>query len=188
MSLSFINKCMPKKYAEIGIAEGNTVLKVCEFLEKGSTIYLFDFKAQVENVFKKIIDKYGNKFKVKIYGVIKQNYNWDLIKLISKSKKKLFDYVYLDGSHDLTIDGLCFYLVDKLLEINGYIEFDDYNWTIAKSPSCSPYPPVNFTHTAELYTKEQIDTPQIKLIVDNLVKRDNRYKQIVENRIYQKIN
>jgi hypothetical protein len=98
-----------------------------------------------------------------------------------------FDYVYLDGSHDLTIDGLAFYLIDKLLNIGGYIEFDDYNWCHANSHTCSPFPPVNNKRIRDMYTDKQVNIPHIKLIVDNLVKTDKRYKEIKLNRIYQKI-
>tara|TARA_B100001057_G_scaffold115675_1_gene114194 strand:+ start:595 stop:1179 length:585 start_codon:yes stop_codon:yes gene_type:complete len=177
-------KCI---YAEIGIDKGITVLRRCEKLNTGSEIHLFDLNHKVKNVSDEVKSKYGDKFIVREFGVIKGDYNWDLMKIINEKESLKYDYVYLDGAHTLTIDGLAFVLIDKLLNVGGFIEFDDYNWTIGKSPTCSPYPPVNNKKWLKNYTKEQIDTSHVKLIVDNLVKTNKRYKEIVPNRIYQKI-
>jgi len=174
-------------YAEIGICKGNTVLKRCTKLKQGSEIHLFDFDCKVKNVSNLIKSKYGDKFVVREFGVIKGDYNWDLMKIIEKKEDVKYDYVYLDGAHTLTIDGLAFVLIDKLLNIGGFIEFDDYDWSIGKSLTCSPYPPVNNKSYENNFTKEQVDAKHVKLIVDNLVKTDKRYKEIVKNRIYQKI-
>lgn len=197
----------PVNYAEIGIDIGKTVLQRGDVLPEGSTLYLFDIYSKVKLVTDKLINKFGDKFKIVGYGVGKptdisapdkdfqtgdgelhplQNYNWDLVKIVAENKIK-FDYCYLDGSHDLTIDGLAFFLLDKLLIQDGYIEFDDYNWTFGKSPSCSPYPPVNNKLFKERYTEQQINTPHVKLIVDFLVKSDDNYVEVTKNRIYKKI-
>ena len=109
------------------------------------------------------------------------------MKIIEKKEDVKYDYVYLDGAHTLTIDGLAFVLIDKLLNIGGFIEFDDYHWSIGQSVTCSPYPPVNNKSYENNFTKEQFDAKHVKLIVDNLVKTDKRYKEIVKDRIYQKI-
>lgn len=178
------DKCI---YAEIGICKGKTVLKRCEKLNAGSEIHLFDFDYKVKDVSDKIKSTYGDKFIIREFGVSKGDYNWDLMKIIDKKENLKYDYVYLDGAHTLTIDGLAFVLIDKLLNVGGFIEFDDYGWSIGKSPSCSPYPPVNNKSYLENFTKEQIDTPHVKLIVDNLVKTNKRYKQIIKNRVYEKI-
>ena len=209
MIYDILNKISHKKikFAEIGVHFGETTLKVCSMLTEGSEVHIFDRENVTKKVGEKIKKLYKDKIIVKEFGVTEGmkpknfgsgaqengghqrgggDYNWDLIKLVEQQNIK-YDYVYLDGAHELTIDGLAFFLVDKLLKINGYIEFDDYGWTMGISGTCSPYPPVNNTTYAEKFTEEQINTPHIKLIVDNLVKTDNRYKEIVANRIYQKI-
>ena len=43
--------------------------------------------------------------------------------------------------------------IDKLLNVGGFIEFDDYGWCIGKSSTCSPYPPVNNKLYLENFTK-----------------------------------
>lgn len=115
-------------YAEIGIDQGNTTLEVCKKCKPNSEIHLFDFTEKVNNVKDKIEKQFGNKCKIFTYGVVKGDYNWDLMKLVSNNEK----------DNTLTIDGFAFVLIDKLLKVGGYIEFDDYEWTIGTSPTCSP--------------------------------------------------
>jgi predicted O-methyltransferase YrrM len=42
-----------------------------------------------------------------------------------------YDFCYIDGCKNWTVDGLAFFLVDKLLNPGGWILFDDYLWTYA---------------------------------------------------------
>ena len=76
---------------------------------------------------------------------------------------------------------------ESLEKPGAYLEFDDYHWTLGSSPTCSPYPPVNNLKILERFTKEQIKTPHVKLIVDNLVKPHPNFKEIIRNQIYQKV-
>ena len=96
------------------------------------------------------------------------SYNWQLAKLVAANDGPIFDYIFLDGAHTFAVDALTFFLCDKLLKIGGYIDFDDYNWTLRASPSLRPE---RFPLTAKLYTREQIDTPQVKMIIDLLVRK-----------------
>jgi hypothetical protein len=41
--------------------------------------------------------------------------------------------------------------------------------------------------TAELHAQEQIDAQQVALVVDLLVGRDGRYKEVVPHKVYRKI-
>jgi predicted O-methyltransferase YrrM len=45
-----------------------------------------------------------------------------------------FDFVYLDGSKNWTIDGLAVFLVEKLLRPGGWLLMDDLDWTYAQEP------------------------------------------------------
>jgi predicted O-methyltransferase YrrM len=46
-----------------------------------------------------------------------------------------FDFVYLDGAKNWTIDGLAVVLVEKLLRPGGWLLMDDLQWTYAQDPS-----------------------------------------------------
>jgi predicted O-methyltransferase YrrM len=45
-----------------------------------------------------------------------------------------FDFVYLDGAKNWTIDGLAVILVEKLLRPGGWLLLDDLDWTYAQDP------------------------------------------------------
>ncbi len=45
-----------------------------------------------------------------------------------------FDFVYLDGAKNWTIDGLAVVLVEKLLRPGGWLLMDDLEWTYAQDP------------------------------------------------------
>src|SRR6266568_4410133 len=67
----------------------------------------------------------------------KNSYTWYLKKQIEQSTKTsgvcqpIFDLCYIDGPKNWTIDGAAFFMVDKLMKTNGWIVFDDYDWTYA---------------------------------------------------------
>jgi predicted O-methyltransferase YrrM len=46
----------------------------------------------------------------------------------------LYDFVYLDGAKNWTIDGLAVVLVEKLLRPGGWLLLDDLEWTYAQDP------------------------------------------------------
>lgn len=63
------------------------------------------------------------------------SYNWFLKKEIEAQTNKdgnctpLYDFCFIDGAKNWTIDGLAFFLVDKLMQTEGWILFDDLNWS-----------------------------------------------------------
>jgi len=167
---NYVKQFGATRYAEIGCHKGATTLRVARVLPKGSKVYLFDFQENVESVAKLLepftgitVHVCGNSHKAR------DSYCWNLLRLITKGKR-LFDYVYLDGSHDFTFDALAFYLVDRLLVNGGHIEFDDYNWTYARSPT------IDSELVQAIYTEAQAVTPHVKLIVKWLVKRHPDYR------------
>lgn len=177
----------PRVYAELGCNFGHTAVKVAKVLAPDSEMHLFDYADYIE----KTKQNLGSAGRPDITFHYHENsekerdsYCWNLVKLLSR-RERIFDYVYFDGSHDLTIDGFAFFLADRLLKINGHMEFDDYHWTFGNSPTIRPslHP-----RTAEWYTDEQLHTPQVRLIVDSLVRSDPRYVEIERNRLFQKIS
>ena len=79
------------------------------------------------------------------------------------------------------VDALTAFLADRMLKVGGYLDFDDYDWTFCASPSCNPRV---FPLTGKLYTAEQIESKQVKMIVDLLIRRDPRYQEVVANKIF----
>lgn len=170
-------------YAEFGFYRADTARNICERFPN-CFLYLFDFFENVDfaqeklSVFDNKIYYYGNS---RNYN---DSYNWSLIKLIEKNQNQpIFDYCFLDGAHTFAIDALNFFLCDRLTRVGGYIDFDDYDWTLRGSS----LDPKKIPAIADQYTDEQIDSKQVALIVDHIVRPDSRYKEIVKNKIFQKI-
>lgn len=113
---------------------------------------------------------------------------WNLGKQVIdlKNDERLFDLVYLDGAHSFLFSGLACALLKKLVRDDGYLIFDDLNWSYGRSPDRNPmvYPEI-----LEQYTQEQINTFQIQMVVDAFMKNDDQWvcKRTTKRRtIYQK--
>jgi hypothetical protein len=170
-------------YAEFGFWRADTARNIC-MLFPNATLHLFDYHENCElaktklSCFPNRIFFYGNTQR------FNDSYNWSLIQLLVKQNHiPLFDYCFLDGAHTFAVDALTFFMCDKLLNKGGYIDFDDYNWRLRNSS----LDPSKVPSTATQYTEEQINSLQVKMIVDNLVKKDPRYQEVLSNKIYQKL-
>jgi len=183
-TIEFIRQSHCQVLAEVGIAMGDTSEAFARHLNGRGQLHLFDYSEKVNCVQKRLeslgftnIVSHGNSHRTY------DSYNWNLMKLLQTHQQGIFDYVYLDGAHTWHHDALAFVLIDQLLKNGGFVEFDDYNWNHRRSSTVNP---TICPATVEGFTEEQIDTHQVALVVDLLVKRDGRYKAIVKNRIYQK--
>ncbi|MDQ3678046.1 MAG: class I SAM-dependent methyltransferase [Actinomycetota bacterium] len=173
-----------RTFAEIGVYKGDTSRKIADHLAGKGEIHLFDFDDNVARVVSGLraaghenIVAHGNSRK------LMDSYNWSLMRLLREHPEPLFDYVFLDGAHTWGFDALAFLLLDRLLVDGGCMDFDDYWWTAARSPTMNPEV---FQATSKLYTEEQIEERQVALVVDLLVRRDPRYEEVVENKIFRK--
>lgn len=173
------------EYAEIGVYEGQTCMAVAK-LFPNARLSLFDYTDRLTDVEEKIriqdpdrrINFFSNSYKYL------DSYNWSLVKLLEKKDSNLFHFVYLDGSHTFAVDGLAFFLIDKLLAIGGHIYFDDYDWTLRNSS----LDPKKLKLTRKMYTSEQIDSFQMKLVIDLFVKSNENYIEVIPNVLFKKIN
>jgi hypothetical protein len=171
--------------AEVGVGSGRTSEAFARHLNGRGTLHLFDFSEKVKLVKERLqrrgfnnVVPHGNSRK------IYDDYNWSLMKLIKVNSRPVFDYVYLDGAHTWHNDALAYFLIDRLLKVGGFLEFDDYRWSHLSSRIANPRV---CPGTRDRFTGEQIKTCQVGLVIDFLVKRDTRYQSVVTNRIYRKI-
>jgi predicted O-methyltransferase YrrM len=170
--------------AEVGTYLGHTAEHIARFLEGRGELHIFDFEERVSEVVAKLAALgYRN---VVAHGSSHRtfdSYNWSLMKLVRDHPEPIFDYVLLDGAHTWHHDGFAFLLLDRLLKPGGHIHIDDHHWTLAGSATMNPRV---FPATKKLYTDEQIETAQIGLVVDLLARRDSRYEEVVENKLFRK--
>lgn len=173
-----------KTYAEFGVYEGETAFAIATALDGAGELHLFDFEDRVEAVAARLRQAgYHNVVAHPNSRRLLDSYNWSLMQLLAEHRAPVFDYVFVDGAHTWAHDALAFLLVDRLLRPGGYVDFDDYTWTLRNSPSMSP---AVFPEVERLYTDDQIDTAQVALVVDLLVKLDPTYEEVVANKIFRK--
>jgi predicted O-methyltransferase YrrM len=186
VTIEMVRSSGARMVAEIGIYEGATSEGIAKVLaERAGELHLFDFEDRVEAVARRLdpisgcrIVGHGNSRK------IMDSYNWTLGRLLDQTQPRKFDYVFLDGAHLWGIDALTFFLADRLLEVGGIMDFDDYIWSLALSTTMNPEVlPI----TAEIHTEEQIEAHQVALIVERLVRTDPRYEEIIADKVFRKV-
>lgn len=101
------------------------------------------------------------------------SYTWRLMKMLEEDSSPRFDLCYIDGAHNWFVDGLAFFLVDKLLNPGGWIVFDDLNWTYETSPALKD------TDMVQNMPENEKTTPQVRKVWELLVKPHPAYDQFL---------
>jgi predicted O-methyltransferase YrrM len=78
----------------------------------------------------------------------------------------IYDFVYIDGAHNWTIDGFAFFLVEKLLRPGGWLLLDDLAWSYGVSTSS--FGPGQGPEALGLSPSERV-TPHMRVVFDLLV-------------------
>jgi predicted O-methyltransferase YrrM len=183
-TLEFFTATGCSRYAEIGVYKGDTALGVAAALDGAGEIHLFDYEDRVAPVAARLrAAGHGNVVAHPNSRRMMDSYNWSLMQVLAEHGAPVFDYVFLDGAHTWTHDALAFLLIDRLLVPGGYVDLDDYSWSLRNSPSMNPDV---FPDVEQLYSPEQIDARQVALVVDLLVRPDGRYEELIPNRVFRK--
>lgn len=108
------------------------------------------------------------------------SYNWRLYKFLEQEDPPRFDLCYIDGAHSWAVDGLAFFLVDRLLKTGGWIIFDDLGWTFADF--LKTVPPEHSGFILEMPVEER-ETAQVNKVFELLVKTHPCYSDFrtIEN-------
>lgn len=176
---------LPKDFvlAEVGCWIGNTSLQFARMLNDNGTLHLFDYSDLAESAARRVVG--AGYHRVVAFGCSREqrdSFNWPLMRLLVANPLPIYDYVYLDGTHVWETDGFAFFLLDRLLKVGGFIDLDDYYWTMERSPT------QRFNaRNHELYTEEQMAVSHVMLIVELLIKRDPRYLTVVPNKVFRKV-
>lgn len=184
-TVEFIKQVKPKSIAEIGVYKGNTTKEIIKCIDENTFLHLFDFDDRLQALSIELEEQNFINYKCypNSYRYL-DSYNSSLNKLWAKTKEPIFDYIFLDGAHTFPIDALTFFICDFLLKKGGYIDFDDYDWSLESSPSQGPDV---FPLTKKLYSPEQIGEKGIKMLIENYVLLSGKYETVIENKIYRKI-
>lgn len=106
------------------------------------------------------------------------SYTWFLHRMVKEQSGKhgcepVYDFCFIDGAKHWTVDGLAFFLVDKLLRKGGWVLFDDLGYTF-RSMQTAGYKMVDFINTTEM-CDEEIDTAHIDSVFRYLVMQHPNY-------------
>lgn len=163
----FIHKYNIKNVLELGFRHGVSTCYIAAALDAngGGSVVTIDLEStkQAKPNIEELLEKTDQINKVKIYYE-PSSYTWRLMKLLEDNPKPCFDFCYLDGAHSWAVDGLAFFLVDKLLKLNGWLLFDDINWSYATSLSLKD------KDWVKAMPEDERNTCQVLKIYDLLVK------------------
>ena len=134
----FILETKPQQCLELGFGHGVSSCYIAAALDElGSghltTVDLAAAREWQDPSIEMLLEKTGLSAYVTVYRE-QTGYNWFLQKMIYQNSPgnrctPLYDFCFLDGAKNWTIDSSAFFLVDKLLKENGWILFDDLQWT-----------------------------------------------------------
>ncbi|MCP3930946.1 MAG: class I SAM-dependent methyltransferase [Bacteroidetes bacterium] len=175
-------KHKPKRCIELGFAHGVASCYIAAALDEigsGELICVdLNSSKEIEPNLEALLEKASLQSYVSIYRE-ENSYTWFLQKEISKNSeryncKQIYDLCFIDGPKNWTIDGLGFFLVDKLMRNEGFIIFDDYQWKYGEYSKS-----VMDGISIRALSQDQINTPNIELVFQLLVMQHPNYSKFV---------
>ena len=176
---NFICKEKPSSILELGHAHGASTIYMAAALDEigSGVIETVDLSAAQDrdpNLEKLTLDSGLNEF-INIFRE-KNSYTWFLKKKIENCTsgyicEPIYDFCFIDGPKNWTIDGLAFFLVNKLLKNKAWILFDDYLWTHGKHDGRESTDGI----TVRSLGNEELEEPHIKLIFELLVMQSGEF-------------
>jgi len=114
------------------------------------------------------------------------SYNWFLKEQVEQHSDPsgnctpIYDFVFLDGSHNFDIDGLAVVLIEKLLRPQGWLLLDDLEWTYEQNPWVAPelWPDGNARPFGPL-SEEQRRAPQVGAVFELIVKQHPAFTRLI---------
>ena len=79
-------------------------------------------------------DRVDDRARVLLVHVVAEGAGRRRARTRTATSSRAYDFVYLDGAKNWTIDGLAVILVEKLLRPGGWLLLDDLDWTYAQDP------------------------------------------------------
>jgi len=173
----FIIEKRPAECLELGFAHGASSCYVAAALDEIGAGHLtaVDLLSSAER--KPSIEDLLQKTNLGRFVTVEReqnSYTWFLKKKIeersgSGSCEPLYDFVYIDGPKNWTIDGCAFFLADKLMNEGSWILFDDYKWAYGQDREATD----GFVHRD--MSEDQRSNPNIELVFRYLVMQHPNY-------------
>lgn len=138
----FVCTVKPRHCLELGFAHGTSVCYVAAALDEIGeghidAVDLTMGRTWQDPSIEMLLEKTGLGHRV---TVVREDlsYTWFLKKKIEERTsdfqcEPLYDFCYIDGPKNWTVDGAAFFMVDKLLRKDAFILFDDMNWKYSEA-------------------------------------------------------
>ena len=174
-------KTKPNECLELGFAHGVSSCYIAAALQQNGKGHLTSVDLLSSKVRKPAIEDllHENGLESLVTVVREVNsYNWYLKKKIEGQTiggicQPIFDFCFIDGSKNWTIDGFAFFLVDKLLKEGGTILFDDYGWTYSQHDDKRVTDGISHREMSQ----DQLENPNVELIFQLLVMQHPNYSR-----------
>jgi predicted O-methyltransferase YrrM len=135
-----VRRTGPREALELGTAHGVGAAYIAAALAPGAQLTTVDFAgAAYAPAPEDVLARAGVADRVEIVRAY-SSYTWWLKEEVEARSDEhgnvepRFDFVYLDGAKNWTVDGLAVVLVEKLLRPGGWLLMDDLDWTYADDP------------------------------------------------------
>lgn len=184
---NFIIENKPTHILELGIAHGTASCFMAAALDEIggghlTCVDLIDVKDEFNPSIEEQLEALDLNKNTDIHRM-KSGYNWflhDDIKASSNNQdhvcKPKYDLIIIDGPKNWTIDSSSFFLCDKLLNENGWIIWDDFNWTYSRASNRKEATD-GITHRS--LSEDELNTPHIKEIFELLVMQHPDYGNFI---------
>ena len=180
---NFVLHHRPRRCLELGHAHGASSLYIAAALDEIGDGHLdsvdlhssIDRVPNIETLFAAAgLSRYLSIFREQ------NSYTWFLKRRIEQQSgdgccKPCYDFCFIDGCKNWTIDGLAFFLVEKLLREDAWILFDDYRWTYARHQ----HKPENDGITTRSLSAEEMEKAHVELIFHLLVMQHEKFSNFV---------
>jgi predicted O-methyltransferase YrrM len=178
-----ILKSKPELCLELGFAHGVSSLYIAAALDElgHGELHAVDLLSERDRrrpSIEDLLQKSGLSGYVSVFRE-HTSYTWFLKKQIERQTQNhqcvpLYDFAFIDGPKNWTIDGMAFFCVDKLLRRNGWILFDDIEWYYGNYDK-----PVLDGITVRELSHEERMTPQIKALFELIVMQHPNYSNFI---------
>lgn len=167
----------PRQILELGTAHGVSAAYMAAALDANGTGHLTTVdstRGAAHYQPDPVIERAGIGHLITMVRTDDSSYNWWLKGQVEGRSDAqgnclpVYDFCYLDGAHDWTIDGLATLLVEKLLNPGGWLLLDDLDWTYATGMP---------EHDKRMSVAERTQ-PHVRAIFDLLVKQHPSFTQL----------
>jgi predicted O-methyltransferase YrrM len=180
---NFVLRNRPRRCLELGHAHGASSLYIAAALDEVGeghldSVDLLGSADRVPNI-ETLFAEAGLTHYLSVYRET-NSYTWFLKRKIEERSSQgncepCYDFCFVDGCKNWTIDGLAFFLVEKLLREDGWILFDDYRWTYARHQ----HKPENDGITTRSLSAEEMEKAHVELIFHLLVMQHASFSNFV---------